>query len=104
YRMGYYGGMGARKWATGNPSGSLPQSQPACLTQVSVRVVDCGNWGVSASWNVPSTAVSGIYFAKLVRADTGGASHIFFVVRDDASTSPILYHNSAPTWQADNNR
>ena len=32
YRMGYYGGMGARKVATVNPSASLPQTQPACLT------------------------------------------------------------------------
>ena len=28
YRMGYYGGMGARKVATVNPSATLPQNQP----------------------------------------------------------------------------
>ena len=39
---------------------------------------------MSASWAVPADAVSGIYFAKLVREDaTTGASHIVFVVRDD---------------------
>ena len=32
YRMGYYGGMGARKVATIQPTASLPQTQPACLT------------------------------------------------------------------------
>ena len=31
YRMGYYGGDGARKMATVQPSASLPQSQPNCL-------------------------------------------------------------------------
>ena len=57
---------------------------------------------MSASWAVPANAVSGIYFAKLVRTDTGGASHIFFVVRDDASTSDILVQTSDTTWQAYN--
>src|SRR6266542_3151732 len=65
-------------------------------------LVDCGNWAVSASWAVPSTAVSGIYFAKLVRTDTGGASHIFFVVRDDTGNSPLLFQTSDTTWQAYN--
>ena len=38
----------------------------------------------SASWAVPADAVSGIYFAKLVREDGNpGASHVVFVVRDD---------------------
>src|SRR5206468_7152728 len=32
YRMGYYGGKGARKVTSINPSASLPQTQPACLT------------------------------------------------------------------------
>jgi len=59
--------------------------KPSCLTQANTGLVDCGNWAVSASWPVPSTATSGIYFAKLVRADTGGASHIVFIVRNDAS-------------------
>lgn len=103
YRMGYYGGLGARKVATVTPSASLPQSQPACLTDSSTGLVDCGNWSVSGSWTVPATLPSGIYFAKLVRPDTGGASHIFFVVRDDASTATMLFQTSDTTWQAYNN-
>ena len=102
YRMGYYGGSGARKIATVNPSASLPQIQPPCLTEVSTRLVDCGNWEVSASWDVPSAAVSGIYIARLVRPDTGGASHIVFVVRKDANRSDILFKTSDETWQAYN--
>ena len=47
--------------------------------------------------------MSGIYFAKVVRGDTGGASHIVFVVRDDASTSDLLFQTSDTTWQAYNN-
>ena len=83
YRLGWYGGIGARKVATIQPSASLPQSQPACLTNSSTGLIDCGNWAVSASWTVPTDAVSGVYLARPVRLDTGGASHIPFVVRDD---------------------
>ena len=102
YRMGYYGGFGARKVATVTPSVSLPQSQPACLTDAPTGLVDCGNWAVSASWAVPATATSGIYFARAVRIDTGGASHIVFIVRDDASTADVLFQTSDTTWQAYN--
>lgn len=102
YRMGYYGGLGARKVATVMPSATLPQTQPACLNDATTGLVDCGNWGVSASWLVPASMTSGIYFAKLVRADTGGASHVFFIVRNDASTSALLFQTSDTTWQAYN--
>jgi hypothetical protein len=103
YRLGYYGGRGARKVGSVLPSATLPQSQPACLTQASSGLIDCGNWAVSGSWTVPATAVSGIYIARLVRADTGGASHIVFVVRDDASASDLVFQTSDTTWQAYNN-
>ena len=102
YRMGYYGGMGARQVATVVPSVSLPQSQPTCLSDSATGLIDCGNWAVSASWAVPTTAVSGIYFAKVLRLDTGGASHIVFVVRDDDGRSDLLFQTSDTTWQAYN--
>ncbi len=103
YRMGYYGGQGARKVATVQPSASLPQSQPACLTQAATGLIDCGNWSESASWGVPADAVSGIYFAKLVREDvSSGGSHVVFVVRDDNGNSNLLFQTSDTTWQAYN--
>ena len=52
---------------------------------------------------MPASATSGIYFAKAVRGDNGGASHIFFIVRDDAGTSDLLFQTSDTTWQAYNN-
>ncbi|HYZ01535.1 MAG TPA: N,N-dimethylformamidase beta subunit family domain-containing protein, partial [Candidatus Binatia bacterium] len=85
YRLGYYGGNGARLVASIQPSASLPQTQPACLGDTATGLTDCGNWAESASWPVPSTAVSGIYLAMLRRSDTGGENQIPFVVRDDAS-------------------
>ncbi len=102
YRMGYYGGLGARKVASITPSAALPQAQPACLNDAATGLIDCGNWSVSASWAVPASATPGIYFAKAVRTDSGGASHIVFVVRDDASTSALLFQTSDTTWQAYN--
>src|SRR5262249_38121551 len=60
YRLGYYGGRGARKVATVVPSVSLPQSQPACFRDSTTGLIDCGNWQPSASWAVPGDAVSGV--------------------------------------------
>jgi uncharacterized protein YjdB len=102
YRMGYYQGNGARLVTTITPSVKLPQTQPACITDSTTDLIDCGNWAVSASWAVPSTAVSGVYFVLLKRTDTGGESHIFFVVRNDSGTAPILFQTSDPTWEAYN--
>src|SRR3954468_13318906 len=62
YRLGYYGGMGARKVATiNNVTGG--RSQPACLTNAATLLVDCGNWSEVSNWPVPSSAVSGVYIA-----------------------------------------
>src|SRR5918994_7432944 len=52
YRMGYYQGLGARRVATIAPSAALPQKQPECTHDYRVKLVDCGNWAVSASWAV----------------------------------------------------
>src|SRR4051812_28493576 len=76
YRMGYYAATGARKVATIPASQTIQQVQPACLNDAATGLIDCGNWSISATWSVPTDAVSGIYFAKATRADTGGASHI----------------------------
>ena len=104
YRMGYYGGNGARKVASSVvPTATLPQTQGSCLNDTTTGLIDCGNWAVSGSWAVPANAASGIYFAKLIRTDTGGASHIVFVVRDDAGTSNLVFQTSDTTWQAYNN-
>ena len=102
YRMGYYGGAGARKVATIGPLAPLPQVQPPCLSDTTSGLVDCGNWAESARWQVPPGSVSGIYFARLVRTDTGGDSHVYFVVRDDDGGSDLLFQTSDTTWQAYN--
>jgi hypothetical protein len=105
-RLGYYGGDGARIVASGiKPTATLPQTQPSCLTDSSTGLIDCGNWSVSASWTVPSNAVSGMYIAHLVRDDSldkGGDSQIPFVVRNDSGHSDVVVATSDATWQAYN--
>jgi hypothetical protein len=102
YRLGFYQGNGARQIATVLPSAALPQQQPACLTDATTGLIDCGNWAVSASWTVPATAVSGLYFARVADTGTGAASQIWFVVRNDASTSEVIFRTDDTTWEAYN--
>jgi hypothetical protein len=106
-RLGYYGGAGARRWATNivpsNASGSV--NQAPCQTFSDTGLIDCGRWTVSASWAVPSTAVSGIYIAYLHpngTTDPAQSSQIEFVVRNDASRSALLVQTSDATMQAYN--
>jgi hypothetical protein len=103
YRMGYYGGDGARLVASVTPSISVSQSQPACNTNASTGLVDCGDWGVSATWAVPATAVSGVYFAHIYRTDgTSDENQIPFVVSSTSSHSDVVFMTSDETWQAYN--
>ena len=91
YRMGYYGGLGARRVDTVKPSVKLPQHQPEGLRDEATHLYDCGNWAVSASWGAPSDATSGIYFARLVRQDSDPAS-------------PDSSGFSERNWRADNSQ
>ncbi len=87
------------------PSASLPQLQPDCDFEPTAKLLDCGNWAVSAAWTVPVDATSGVYLARPVREDAGHegeASHILFVVRDDDGDSDLLFQTSDTTWQAYN--
>jgi hypothetical protein len=103
YRIGWYGGTGARKVDSVQPSVPMVRNDPAtCVTDLDLGLFDCGGWAVSASWAVPTTAVSGAYVATLKRTDTGGKSQITFVVRDDSSTSNMVFKTADATWQAYN--
>ena len=102
YRLGYYQGLGARFQGNAAVTANLPQAQPLCITEYETGLLDCGNWAESGSWQIPADAVSGIYIAKLTRQDTGGSSHIAFIVRDDTGNSELLFQTSDATWQAYN--
>ena len=103
YRMGYYQGNGARKVATIAASAITPRMQPDCPPDTTTGLIDCSNWAISTTWQVPANAVSGIYFAKIEEVGNFHArNHIFFVVRNDASNSDLIYQTSDMTWQAYN--
>ena len=110
YRMGYYGGMGARKVDSIEPSAALPQIQPECLRGAipvlaegggldtwPAPLVDCGNWAVSASWRAPEDATSGIHFARLVREDPVEG----WVRNDRFGPSPLPPTGRDSLWEAD---
>ncbi|AOT04986.1 DUF4082 domain-containing protein [Arthrobacter sp. U41] len=101
YRTGWYQGLGARKIADVTPA-AFRQNQPQCLSDVTTELYDCGTWAVSATWQVPATAVSGVYIALLTRPDNGSRSHITFVVRSDGSRSDVVFQTSDTSWQAYN--
>ena len=52
------------------PTATLPQTQPACLTDASTGLIDCGNWARVGVMDGAADAVSGVYIARLVRNDT----------------------------------
>ena len=99
YRIGYYGGNGARLV---QDLGTLTGvAQPAGISDAATGLLDCSNWSESASWAIPASAVSGFYIAKIERTG-GGSNHIAFIVRNDASHSDLYYQLPDETWQAYN--
>ena len=68
---------------------------------VTSKTLACARSPVRLS-STDTAAVSGVYVAKLVRIDTGGASHIVFIVRDDSRQADIIVQTSDTTWQAYN--
>ncbi|WP_247821498.1 DUF4082 domain-containing protein [Bradyrhizobium sp. 187] len=100
YRLGYYGGNGARLVTSMHHTGSA--NQPAPLFNDPTNTVDAGNWSITDSWTIPANAVSGVYFAKLT-TDTGNFQNMIpFIVRNDGSASDILFQTSDMTWEAYN--
>ncbi|MFN0030176.1 MAG: DUF4082 domain-containing protein [Acidimicrobiales bacterium] len=102
YRLGWYQGNGARRVADLSPSVPLPQNQPAPIFERATNLVDAGNWAVSASWTIPATAVSGVYYALFERLDAPeDSNHTLFVVRRPGPCD-ILVQTSDTSWQAYN--
>ena len=100
YRMGWYGGAGARK-VTASPIALTGMHRPT-PTPATDGLIEC-NWPVSHPLTVPIDWVSGVYVAKLTKLSNGKQSYIIFVVRDDDRVSDYLYQSSVTTYQAYNN-
>ncbi|MFM6850865.1 MAG: N,N-dimethylformamidase beta subunit family domain-containing protein [Terrabacter sp.] len=98
FRLGYYGGKGARLVRTiADLSGT---QQPACTPDAGTGLIECG-WATGFRLDVDSTWTSGIYLVLLTNA-AGYQSYAQFVVRDDARPSALLFNQSVMTYQAYN--
>jgi len=102
FRLGWYGGDGARLMPS-SPTTAFPAiTQPTCARESATGLTDCANWTVTATWNVPSDAVSGVYLAELDQTDGKGLMPYPFVVTNPSSHSNIVVQTSDQTWQAYN--
>lgn len=102
YRLGWYGGKGARFLQEVPATVPLPQPQPDPVPDPATGLVDCGNWAPSAQWAIPTNAVSGVYYALFQRQDgTKLSNHTIFVVRR-SGPSDILVQTSEMTMHAYN--
>ncbi|MET3332220.1 MULTISPECIES: DUF4082 domain-containing protein [Bradyrhizobium] len=100
YRLGYYGGDGARLVTSLQHQAGAAVVQPAALRDPSTGLVDAGNWSVTDSWSVPTDAASGVYIANVINGTE--IFQIPFIIRNDASHSDIVLQTSDEDWQAYN--
>ncbi|MGH7233039.1 MAG: N,N-dimethylformamidase beta subunit family domain-containing protein [Nitrospiraceae bacterium] len=105
YRMGWYGGDGARlvKGGITGPGVRQPMPEPDPLT----GLIEC-DWAESVTITTSNPEddtdwLSGVYLAKLTGGISGKQSYIMFVVRDDERGSDYLFQSSVTTFQAYNN-
>ncbi|MFN8377204.1 MAG: DUF6605 domain-containing protein [Anaerolineae bacterium] len=101
YRLGYYGGAGARLIT--ETSFGLTPNQPACNQRLyDTGLYSCLNW-TPESIDTDDSWVSGVYLARVTRQDTQTSNQTVFVVRDDGRDAPLLFQQSNFTFQAYNN-
>lgn len=101
FRMGYYGGRGARLMHTIGPLDGATQAVPAPAEK---DLHEC-RWQPSTTLTIPDDWVSGVYLGRLTtrpgRDTPYWQSYVVFIVRDDRPAD-ILFQCSDNTWQAYN--
>ncbi len=102
FRMGYYGGAGARLMQTVGPLQGKPQPDPEVGAR---RLREC-RWDVALSLPIPADWKSGVYLGQLTaladsRNEHAWQNYIVFVVRDNRKAD-IVFQLSDNTWQAYN--
>ena len=103
YRMGYYGGTGARLMRTIGPLQGAAEPTPQDGNR---NLIEC-NWKVGFSLEIPSDWLSGVYLGKLsTLPSTSGQyldlemtneSYVIFIVRDTRKAD-LLFQASDMTW------
>jgi hypothetical protein len=106
FRMGWYGGAGARQMTAAIHRAGVKQPRP--IIDKATGLIEC-NWQDPYTLKIPYNPqdptqwASGFYLAKLTASKSGKQSYIIFVVRDDSRPSDILFQSSVTTYQAYNN-
>ncbi len=97
YRLGWYGGAGARKLWSAGPFQAVVQ--PGCPTSPETGLVECA-WSDTFTFTVGADWVSGLYLIKVKRPD-GYKRFAPLVVKDDR-TADLLFQPAFHTYQAYN--
>jgi len=97
YRLGWYGGAGARAVRSGGPISVGPQ--PGCPIEAGTGLVRCA-WAAVATIDITSADLSGLYAWKLARHD-GKTRFVPFVIVDDRPAD-LLFQASVQTYAAYN--
>jgi hypothetical protein len=107
FRMGYYGGIGARRvWATGGDSLGLTQPAPVIvqggIASRPSNMVDASSWFLTVGIRVDGSYAPGTYLVKITDK-LGRYTYVPFTVRDDTGTQhSLLLQQGTTTWQAYN--
>jgi hypothetical protein len=93
YRMGYYGGQGARLMKSLGPIQGEVQPTPEDGER---NLVEC-RWSESARLKIPEDWVSGVYLGKLSTKEAKDEAYIIFIVRD-MRQADLMFQCSDMTW------
>lgn len=102
FRMGYYGGCGARLMSSIGPLAAKTQPDPDVGAR---RLREC-RWEPTTKLKIPIDWPSGVYLGRLTRLPENlrihaWQSYIIFIVRDNRPAD-VLFQCSDNTWQAYN--
>jgi len=104
FRVGYYGGLGARRMMpTISRTGRVQIIPPPAP---GTGLVEC-DWADPYILNIPNSAdatewMSGIYLVKLTAGVSGKQQYILFAVRDDVRFTDLIMAQAVNTYQAYN--
>jgi hypothetical protein len=104
FRMGWYGGLGARRIVGATVIAGTAQVMPTADRETGLTDCEWTHPFTLSTTNLddPDDWVSGIYLAKLTASNSDAQSYIIFVVRDDQRQSDLLFQLSVTTYQAYN--
>ncbi len=101
FRLGYYGGKGARLMHSIEPLKCATQPTP----QPGEKNIHACQWEPTLTFTVPEDWTSGVYLGRLTTIPQGNESYwqsyVIFVVRDQRPAD-VLFQVSDNTWQAYN--